>query len=259
MQVLYPSDYFKSSTVDEQYAPEAKAFRARGVSVATLKQDMDISTSALVGIEAGEEVIYRGWMLSEAEYSKLQEAIIDSGGRMFTDLSSYLLTHHIPNWYPNLSEYTSETVFFPKNADLERELSSLDWDGYFIKDYVKSLKTSIGSVVTDLSDLPKVVSEMEKYRGSIEGGFSVRKLEDFDSSTEQRYFVINGEAHSASGDPVPPIVSVCASRISSRFFSIDVIARSDGELRVVEIGDGQVSDSVGWDPERLVEVIASGA
>jgi len=59
------------------------------------------------------------------------------------------------------------------------------------------------------------------------------------------YFVLDGVAHAAEGD-VPPIVLECARRLRSRFYSVDVIQRSDGQLRIVEVGDGQVSDLVGW-------------
>jgi hypothetical protein len=61
------------------------------------------------------------------------------------------------------------------------------------------------------------------------------------------------ETYSASG-PIPAIVLECAKRIRSRFFSVDVVQRSDGVFRVVEVGDGQVSDIVGWTPEELVSI-----
>lgn len=51
---------------------------------------------------------------------------------------------------------------------------------------------------------------------------------------------------------VPEIVQKCADRLPSEFFSVDVARRADGALRVVEVGDGQVSDLVGWSPEAFV-------
>lgn len=48
----------------------------------------------------------------------------------------------------------------------------------------------------------------------------------------------------------------CARRIDSKFFSIDIIERRDGVLRVVEIDDGQVSGLVGRTPERFAEIWA---
>jgi ATP-grasp domain, R2K clade family 3 len=53
---------------------------------------------------------------------------------------------------------------------------------------------------------------------------------------------------------LPQIVFECAKRIESQFFSVDVVERSDGTKRIVEIGDGQVSDIVGWTAERFAQI-----
>lgn len=60
-----------------------------------------------------------------------------------------------------------------------------------------------------------------------------------------------------AGQPrlTPPIDS--GERVvyrASPFFSVDVALREDGAERIVEIGDGQVSDLVGWSPERFAEM-----
>jgi hypothetical protein len=122
----------------------------------------------------------------------------------------------------------------------------LGWDKYFLKDYVKSLKTSVGSVVSKPDEVATVLSEMKRIRGTIEGGICVRRFESFRKGSETRYFVIHGVPHAPS-DGVPALVAECARRIQSPFFSLDVAIREDGVERVVEIGDGQVSDLVGWD------------
>jgi hypothetical protein len=96
---------------------------------------------------------------------------------------------------------------------------------------------------------------MQRFRGVIEGGFCVRRVESFLPETECRYFVMDGIAHAALGD-VPPIVLECARRLRSRFYSVDVVKRTDGEFRIVEVGDGQVSDLVGWTPEDFAAVLA---
>ena len=82
---------------------------------------------------------------------------------------------------------------------------------------MKSLKTSVGSIIAKPEDINVVLAEMQKFRSTIEGG-------------------------------------VCARRINSPFFSVDVADRVDGVPRVVEIGDGQVSDLVG----RLLALRNSG-
>jgi hypothetical protein len=162
----------------------------------------------------------------------------------------------LPNWYPKVSDLTPETRIFSSDCDLEAELRVLAWPSFFIKDYVKSLKTSAGSRITKPEQVSALVADMQKFRGTIEGGFCVRRVEEFLADTERRYFVIDGNPHAATGE-VPPIVVECSKRISSRFYSVDVVQRKDGELRIVEIGDGQVSDLVGWTPERFAEVLAA--
>lgn len=47
-----------------------------------------------------------------------------------------------------------------------------------------------------------------------------------------------------------------ASRIDAPFYSVDVIQRGDGVWRVVELGDGQVSDLKEWTAPQLFEMWA---
>jgi hypothetical protein len=46
--------------------------------------------------------------------------------------------------------------------------------------------------------------------------------------------------------------------LPSKFFSVDVARRADGRLRVVEVGDGQVSDLVGWSAEAFAAMWVRG-
>lgn len=83
----------------------------------------------------------------------------------------------------------------------------------------------------------------------------MRRVEEFIPTTERRYLVFNNKPYGADFQTIiPEIVYECAKRIESKFFSIDVIKRSDGLDRIVEIGDGQVSDLVGWSAQRFVEI-----
>ncbi len=107
-------------------------------------------------------------------------------------------------------------------------------------------------MVCDPVSVNEWVEKMQKFRGAIEGGVCVRRFESYRKNSEIRYFVLRGVAHGPSDDPVPDIVRQCAERIDSPFFSVDIAVRDDGVLRVVEIGDGQVSDRVGWSVDRFV-------
>ena len=94
-----------------------------------------------------------------------------------------------------------------------------------------------------------------KYRVFIEGGLSIRRVEDFIAGSKQRYFVLNRTPYAADpGAAIPKSVVFCADAIPSPFFNVDVARREDGVEHVVEIGDGQVSDLVGWSVEQFVEI-----
>jgi hypothetical protein len=56
------------------------------------------------------------------------------------------------------------------------------------------------------------------------------------------------------GAAIPVPVTFCADTIPSQFFSVDIARRADGVERIVEIGDGQVSDLVGWSVERFIDI-----
>jgi len=248
MKVIYPCDYFKQHLVDEMYRQEADAFRTTGFEVVTLREDNQLPKT----IESNDVLLYRGWMMSSEEYQGYLDALTSVGAVPFTHGKKYLNAHHLPNWYDQLKEYTAETVVINDLDSAEKTLIDLNWDKFFIKDYVKSLKTSMGSVIDDASKISELMQEMEKFRGKIEGGLCIRRYEDYKTETETRYFVINRKAYSPN-ESIPDIVNKVAELIDSQFFSVDIIENTDGELRVVEIGDGQVSDLTGWDAERFVE------
>jgi hypothetical protein len=255
---LYPSDPVEPKQPDEQFRGQIDEMRrlGLGVSIVCLEELGEATCRIRSRIPSGATVIYRGWMLAPAEYEKLLALIQSYQASPFVSLETYLACHYLPSWYPLVAEFTAETKIFPVRADLAEELKtlgSLGWEKFFIKDYVKSLKTSVGSIVSRPEEISLVLTEMQKFRGTIEGGICVRRFEEFVPNSERRFFVINGVPHAMSGS-VPEIVSECARRIKSPFFAIDVAPRVDGVLRVVEIGDGQVSDLVGWEVTRFAEL-----
>lgn len=256
MHLLYPSNPLRLRQPDEQFVAEVHAVSDAGfaVSVFSMENFQAGEFHPMPALPSGAEVLYRGWMMSTVEYESLVSSIGQFKAQPFTSVQNYLASHHLPNWYPRISDLTPETRLFPANCNLESELRALAWPEYFIKDYVKSLKTSVGSRVSKPEQVAAVVADMQRFRGVIEGGFCVRRVESFKPDTERRYFVIQGVAYAATGQ-IPEIVLECAKRLDSRFYSVDVVERTDGQLRVVEVGDGQVSDLVGWSPEQFAKIL----
>lgn len=257
MHLLFPESPIQRRAPDEFVADQYREFREAGYST---------SFVSIEALQAGElritptvpesaVVLYRGWMLSQSEYDFLFSGVERLGARMLINTDQYLSAHHLPNWYPLITELTPETVITSPEAVTSDYIAKLGWTRLFIKDYVKSLKTSLGSRITDLSKLPIVINEMRHFRGGIEGGLCLRAIEDFEPNSEIRYFVYAGASFGPNPKAdIPEIVLHAATLIQSPVFSIDVARRVDGALRIIEIGDGQVSDLVGWSEKRFVEI-----
>jgi hypothetical protein len=257
VHILYPSNPLRAKQPDEQFSAEVEAVRAVGFSVFlfSLEDFHSGGFRTFPPLPSASEILHRGWMMSTDEYERLVMSVSAVGSRLAASREAYLASHHLPQWYPQLADLTPETRIYPLDCDLESELRVLNWPEFFIKDYVKSLKTSVGSRITKAEQVNAVVADMRRFRGVIEGGFCVRRVENFLADTERRYFVIDGVPHAPEGN-VPPIVHECAKRLASRFYSVDVVRRADGQLRIVEVGDGQVSDLVGWTPGQFAIILA---
>jgi hypothetical protein len=203
-------------------------------------------------------------MLYEKEYDTLLEMITAMGGTPFITKEQYYATHYLPNWYPLVERLTPTTIFKSvENADTWIETAKFlthTGEKIQIKDYVKSLKTAGGSVITSEDEVETVLTNMQKYRGTIEGGICLRKWEEFMPNSEKRYFVLNGKFYSPDSElydmrAMDILVAVAHMfPIPSPFFSVDIAERQDGIFRIVEIGDGQVSDLVQWTSKRFAEI-----
>lgn len=249
---VFPSDELNGRNTDPMFRPQRMSLTAAGFPTSVLG-------NAWLEDWSNHTVVYRGWMMGAEEYDQFVEKVEKAGGKPLHTREQYHSCHYLPMWYPLIEDLTAQTVLFSADCDglvdWLRTFQKSGWQGFFIKDWVKSLKTSVGSVVFNPDDAPKVVEEMRKYRGTIEGGLAVRRYENIDPATEKRFFVVDGVPYGPDGADVPPIVFQVAERIKkSRFFSCDVGMRDDGVLRVVELGDGQVSDLTGWTEEQFAAI-----
>jgi hypothetical protein len=259
MYILYPCDPFNTSAVSEMYAEEREAAHRLGLGSSLFSfEDFEGGVfRARPSFTVGERVLYRGWMLSVDGYARLYGAIAAAGGVPWTSPVQYGNCHYLPEWYPLCVDVTPETIIVPSNADFVDALAGTHWEGYFVKDYVKSLTTSHGSVASTPEEVAGIVSRIESYRGAIEGGICIRRFETLRVETEERYFVLNGRAYASEGE-APALVHEIAGRIDNPFFSIDLITSQSGELRLVELGDGQVSDRKQWSPARFAAMLHDG-
>jgi hypothetical protein len=257
MRILYPSDPLNAKAPDEDYREEYEAVSTVGIacSLFSLEDFQSGTFRPRPALDEGETVLYRGWMLTPDGYRALSQSVAARGANTWTSPEAYERCHYLPRWYELCKEFTPETIFLARDADFSRELSGLNWPGYFVKDYVKSLTTARGSIARNPDEVSEIVALIERYRGQVEGGVCVRRLEALRPETEERFFVLAGEPHSRDG-LVPGLVGAIAQVIDSPFYSVDVCASASGGLRLIELGDGQVSDRKQWSAERFAELLA---
>lgn len=254
MQIIYPDDYSKTGKPDEAFEQEYRCAQRLNIHCLLLSsEDMALGKYTFSHpFKSDSPVIWRGWMLSEDEYHQLYHAVNTHGGQMLETPEDYIHNHHITGWYETCKEFTPKTVITTTDADFENLTNQLQWPAYFVKDYVKSLTTTRGSIAKNADEITEILKLIAQFRGNIEGGVSLRDVEAFITDSERRYFVLNKKIFSADDD-IPEFVKKVAQCINTPFYSIDVVKNAVGELRLVEIGDGQVSDIKEWSVEKLVE------
>lgn len=258
MRLLYPCDPFEKGNPDDVYAEEFEATRTAGLTCSLFSAE-DFESGRFRPrpvLEPEESVLYRGWMLTPGDYALLQAAIENKGARVFTTAAQYRGCHYLPEWYARCEALTPRTIFVQRGADFAHEMAKLNWSACFVKDFVKSLTTARGSIARSAAEVQEIVTLIEKYRGQVEGGVCLREIEEFQPGSEERYFVFRGKAYASEG-LIPPIVNEIAAKIDSPFYSVDIALDTSNRYRLIEMGDGQVSDRKKWSAERFIEMLNS--
>lgn len=256
--LLYPSNPLAHHQVDEQYQEEYAYAKQAGLLVHCFDIDQIGQSKIFPALTDNHIILYRGYMLTQIAYEQLEQRF---GSRLLTNKSSYFNAHYLPNWYESIKELTIPSLITTEEKAKE------DFKKYgnqvFIKDYVKSLKTGKGSIVDNQEDLDRAITDMKHYRGIIEGGIVLRQVIDLQEHTEKRFFVIRNNIftpHDNIDQTCLALVTRAVSLLQDKglvFYSIDTAVTREGKNVIIEIGDGQVSDYVGWHVERFVQVLSA--
>lgn len=258
MRIIFPHDPLDKKHADGPFKDEYNTLLSMGIDCSLFDFDAIVfgEFNPTPKLNSGETIIYRGWMMNPSLYKKFAMMVNHRGGKMLTAPDSYISSHHLPEWFESCRQFTPATVFSESEEDLEDVIVNLEWNAFFVKDFVKSNYDERGSIAKDLSEMLEIVQLIKQYRGEIEGGISLREVEEYVPGTEQRYFVLNGKAHAHDGK-IPELVSEIAKIHSEPFYSVDTIQRSDGVLRLVELGDGQVSDKKNWPSDVFCQMLSN--
>ncbi|WP_428950031.1 ATP-grasp domain-containing protein [Streptomyces sp. cg35] len=273
-------DPLRARLPDPHFAAAVEAAEVLGRDVALIDHD------ALMQGGAGEAVArvprgvgplwYRGWMLPSSRYAELEDALAERGTTLATDALQYRRAHELPGWYKTFAAVTPRSVWLPAQpgqalpaARLAELAASLGSGPVVVKDYVKSRKHEWDEAcfVPDAADTEQLAAVVRNFvelqEEFLAGGIVLRTFEEF-TGDEVRVWWIDGSpalttAHpDAYGDGasrlVPQLdhVAPLVRALGCRFVTTDLALRSDGVWRVVEVGDGQVSDLPATVAQRLL-------
>jgi hypothetical protein len=263
--LLVPADPLRRRRPDEHFAAEATAASDAGIAVALIDHD------ALTGPEGpgravarvpdgGGAAVYRGWMLSADQYAALADAAAARGVTLRTRAADYHQAHELPGWYPVLAPVTPDTTWTTGEGEPEFRAACerLGPGPAVLRDYVKSMKHywHEAAYIPDLADQAsawKVASRFRELReDEFTGGFVLRRFEQF-TSAEARTWWVDGACRLATPHPdtpdEPPPSGIdltpfapLIKALALPFVTADLARRADGTWRLIELGDGQVSD-----------------
>jgi ATP-grasp domain, R2K clade family 3 len=214
---------------------------------------------------------YRGWMVTPPQYLKLYEALSAKNIRLINDPEQYRHGHHLPENYPVIRGRTPRSAWLEGDLGLHRISEALApfGDGpVVVKDFVKSRKHEWAEAcfipsASDREAVERVVGRFLELQGDgLNGGLIFRQFVEFEPvgvhsrsgmplTEEYRAFWLDAcpvfwspyWAEGEYGVSEPPIerFSGVAAAVRSRFFTMDLARRRDGDWMIVELGDGQVS------------------
>jgi hypothetical protein len=274
MILLFPADPLNGRVVDPFYAGDAAAAETlaipyRLISYETLLTDPERAVRSLAADDP--LTVYRGWMLTPAQYRAFYDALAVRGIHMINDPAAYQHTHYLPESYPLIAEQTAKTIWLDADTlpgEIMERLRVFGLSALILKDYVKSQKHYWNEAcfipsAADTQAVKRVVGRFLELQGDdLSGGLVFREFIPFEPLTthaqsgmpltkEFRLFWLDGEPlytveywedADYGGIDVPvELFRAIAQSIRSRFFAMDVAKRIDGDWLIIELGDAQVA------------------
>ncbi|WP_051020210.1 ATP-grasp domain-containing protein [Nocardia araoensis] len=264
MLLLVPADVLRPRRVDAHFAAEADAARAAGIEVAVVDHDALAraggADEAVDRVRTGGAAVYRGWMLRSEQYAAFDRSLRQRDVTLRTNAEQYRRAHELPGWYSALAELTPRSVWTTGNdrAAFDHACRELGTGPVVLRDYTKSMKHywHEAAFIPDVADQDsawRVATRFRELRGEdLTGGFVLRRFEHF-RSAEVRTWWVDGKCrligpHPDTPEEMPTVafdpatVEDAITALGLPFVTADFALRDDRTWRLVELGDGQVSD-----------------
>jgi hypothetical protein len=278
MRLLFCSDPFNSRAPDPAYEAEVAAASGLGLAYDLISYEALVYDSNPVkAVRQVEEQpdpalgIYRGWMLTPEQYTRLYDAITLRGVHLINDPTAYKHCHYLPESYAVIKEQTPRSVWIEMPTDINSIMELLRPFGsspLILKDYVKSRKHEWQEAcyipsASDREAIERVVNRFIELQGDdLNEGLVFREYVDFEPlathsksgmplTKEFRIFYLDKkpvywveyweEGNYEGAAPPLEAFDITAAKVRSRFFTMDVAQARDGRWQIVELGDAQVA------------------
>lgn len=272
--LLVPCDPLNPRRVDPHFEAQASAARDRDIVVARIDHDaLDRPEDAVATVPAGADAVYRGWMMTADEYRGIAKALEARGVTLRTNADEFRTAHELPGWYQPVAPLTPESAWTdgPDLAGLDEIADHLGGGPAVLRDHVKSMKhywheAAYVPEVADRDAVRRVAERFLELRGdAFASGFVLRRFEEF-TGAEARTWWIGGRCalvtpHPDTPDELPTGLDLVeieplVANLALPYVTVDLVRRTDGAWRIVELGDGQVSDwPTSRDPADLVAAL----
>ncbi len=280
LYILFCESPFQTNKVDEDFNGQFGAASENGFKTLlfnfedlTSADRFSIATKRIKPNAELVNVIYRGWMLTPKQYSILYNDLLSKNFKLINTIEEYQNCHYLPDSLKFIEGRTPKTVF--EKFDSEKSIDNLiekskifGQKSVVLKDYVKSEKHDweTACFVADASDTDKlkksIIKLLELRDKYLNEGIVVREFIELNDLTihsksrmplteEYRLFFCNKklvdiydyweEGEYKLSKPDTSEFEEIATQIESNFFSMDIARQKNGELIIIELGDGQVA------------------
>lgn len=276
MRIIYCDSVFDNKIIEPDYEEEKKSAVNVGFDFSLISfeelTDGNITT-ALRFIKQSENKefgIYRGWMLKPNQYQNLYDGLLKKNIELINSPDEYKHCHYLPDSYEKIASKTPKSNWTTEltNDAILALTSNFGESPLIVKDFVKSEKHNWDEAcfIPNASDSDKVKSVVDKFielRGdSLNEGLVFRQFEELEFLTEHsksgmpltkefRVFFANKKIikvfdywdEGEYGETKPELDDFIeiAQNIDSKFFTMDIAKKKNGDWIIMELGDGQVA------------------
>jgi hypothetical protein len=251
---------------ETMFEEEYDAARDLGFPCYVFDEDASTMEEGLESLpEGSDKLLYRGWILTEQRYEKMQKVVESKGYNLVNSSTQYAFVTYFHNYYPKIKSLSPPAVWTYDKSTMSAWIESrkLGNGPFVIKDHIKSAKYKWNEACfipkyAGREQFEYVANNLLEHQGKLFArGFVVKqylplkKISDklYPECEECRMFFLNNDLIAATHyhrrrDPdidFSPFIEI-AMTFNVPFFSMDIAQTEKGDWTIVDVGSGECSD-----------------